>query len=161
MSDEEFEKIDSGASLTKPEQIGSLRIGHFLCIDGRPCKVVEMSTAKTGKHGSAKANIRGQDIFTLKMKEFIGPTSHNVDTPFVVNREYTVIDIEVENDIVSCTDENGELVDGIVMPKNNKELGDKLIKRWNEIQDNGEDKELIIMVTKAMGEEHITTFKEK
>lgn len=68
-----------------------------------------MSTAKTGKHGSAKANIRAQDIFTLRMKEFIGPTSHNVDTPFVVNKEYTVIDIDENEDKVTCTDSEGNM----------------------------------------------------
>lgn len=41
------------------------------------------------------------------------------------------------------------------------ELSNKLTKRWAEIQENGEDKELIVMATSAMGEQHITAIKEK
>ncbi len=33
-------------------------------IKGRPCKIVEMSTSKTGKHGHAKVNMVAIDIFT-------------------------------------------------------------------------------------------------
>mmetsp|Transcript_115967 Transcript_115967/g.249160 ORF Transcript_115967/g.249160 Transcript_115967/m.249160 type:complete len:163 (+) Transcript_115967:38-526(+) len=162
MSDEVFETIDTGASLTKPEAIGSLRIGHMLCIDNRPCKVIDMSTAKTGKHGSAKANIRAQDIFTQKMKEFIGPTSHNVDTPFVVNTEFLVIDIDQENDLISCTDLEGTLrEEGLPLPSKNEDLLKKLVKRWEEIQEKEEEKEIIVMATSAMGETHVTAFKEK
>jgi translation initiation factor 5A len=32
-------------------------------LKGQPCKVIEMTTSKTGKHGHAKANITGIDIF--------------------------------------------------------------------------------------------------
>ena len=34
--------------------------------DEYPCKVTAFSTAKPGKHGSAKAMITGKDIFTNK-----------------------------------------------------------------------------------------------
>lgn len=30
------------------------RKGSVIVVDGKPCKVVDMSTCKTGKHGSAK-----------------------------------------------------------------------------------------------------------
>ena len=35
-----------------------------MMIKGHPCKVVDVSHAKPGKHGAAKANIVGIDIFT-------------------------------------------------------------------------------------------------
>lgn len=31
-------------------------------ISGRPCKIVEMSTSKTGKHGHAKVHLVGIDV---------------------------------------------------------------------------------------------------
>ena len=40
--------------------------GGFVCIKGHPCKVIEITTSKTGKHGHAKANITAVDIFTNK-----------------------------------------------------------------------------------------------
>jgi len=35
-------------------------------IKGHPCKVVDVSHAKPGKHGAAKANIVGIDLFSNK-----------------------------------------------------------------------------------------------
>lgn len=44
----------SGASDTYPVQCSSLRKNGYVMIKGRPCKIMEMSTSKTGKHGHAK-----------------------------------------------------------------------------------------------------------
>lgn len=68
MSDQydDFEQVGSGASLTYPVQCSALRKNGFVCIKGFPCKIVEMSTSKTGKHGGAKVHLVGIDIFTGK-----------------------------------------------------------------------------------------------
>ena len=63
---------------------------RYVCIKGRPCKIVDYSTSKTGKHGHAKANIVGIDIFTNKKLEEMCPTSHNLDVPNVVRNEFQV-----------------------------------------------------------------------
>jgi len=54
-------------------------------LKGFPCKVIDYSTAKPGKHGSAKASIVGTDIFTGKKYEDSWPTSAGVMIP-TVNR---------------------------------------------------------------------------
>jgi hypothetical protein len=49
-----------------------------MCIKGKPCKVLSVSTSKTGKHGHAKCNFTAQDIFTGKKCEDIVPSTHSV-----------------------------------------------------------------------------------
>ena len=56
MSDEEhhdvhFESTDAGASKTFPQQAGTIRKSGHIVIKGRPCKVADVSTSKTGADG--------------------------------------------------------------------------------------------------------------
>ena len=54
--DDDFQQAGAGASETYPMQCSALRKNGFVCIKNRPCKIVEMSTSKTGKHGHAKVH---------------------------------------------------------------------------------------------------------
>lgn len=88
--DGDFEKGDSGSSLTYPQQCSALRKGGHVLLKGFPCKVVDMSTSKTGKHGHAKVHLVGIDIFTGKKYEDISPSTHNMEVPNVSRADYQV-----------------------------------------------------------------------
>lgn len=160
MADEEhhdvhFESTDAGASLTYPQQAGTVRKNGFCVIKSRPCKVVDVSTSKTGKHGHAKCNFVGIDIFTGKKYEDMMPSSHNMDVPNVSRIEYTLLDIS-DDGFVSLMDEGGNTVDHLQLPKGTDEL-EKLADQIRSEFDAG--KELVVTVLRAMGEEMICAVK--
>lgn len=93
-SDEEFHQNEGGASVI-PVKAGALRKGdHVVAKDQFPCKIVEVTTSKTGKHGHAKAHITCVDIFTNKKYEINEPTSHNLSQPIVTKNEYDLISLD-------------------------------------------------------------------
>ncbi|XP_004298403.1 PREDICTED: mitotic checkpoint protein bub3-like [Fragaria vesca subsp. vesca] len=155
MSDEEhhFEsKADAGASKTYPQQAGTIRKNGYIVIKNRPCKVVEVSTSKTGKHGHAKCHFVGIDIFTAKKLEDIVPSSHNCDVPHVNRTDYQLIDIS-EDGFVSLLTENGNTKDDLRLPTDDNLL--------TQIKDGfAEGKDLVVSVMSAMGEEQICALKD-
>merc|ERR1719411_406362 len=85
-------------------------------IKGHPCKVAEISTSKTGKHGHAKAHIVALDIFTSKKYEDLCPTSHNMEVPFVKRTEYQLLNADANTGEVSLLLESGETKDDLNLP---------------------------------------------
>jgi translation initiation factor 5A len=72
-------------------QCSALRKNGFVVIKNRPCKIVDMSTSKTGKHGHAKVHLVAIDIFTGKKLEELCPSTHNMDVPNVTRKEYQLV----------------------------------------------------------------------
>jgi len=160
MSDEDytFEKAAAGASLTYPAEAGSLRKNGHCMLKGNPCKIVEISVSKTGKHGHAKCHIVGIDIFTNKKYEDLCPSTHNMDVPNVNRVEYQLLDIDTDAGSVSVLLDNGDTKDDLNLPKdssgNYEEEADKLLAAFEE------GKSLLITVLVSMDKEKIVAFKE-
>jgi len=146
MSDEEetFEGASSGAAQTFPQQCSALRKNGFVVIKNRPCKIVEMSTSKTGKHGHAKVHMVAIDVFTGKKYEDICPSTHNMNVPHVIRKDYAFVDIE--DGFLSLMDESdSSMKDDLVIPDG--EIGDEIRKK----QESGDG--FVVTVMMAMGEE--------
>ncbi len=71
--------------------LGELKPGNYIIIDGEPCKIVEMSKAKTGKHGSAKAHVVAISLFTGAKKTMVAPVDTRVEVPIIDKRTGQVI----------------------------------------------------------------------
>merc|ERR1719410_2751340 len=124
LADCDVEKADAGSSLTYPQQCSALRKNGFVMIKDRPCKIVEMSTSKTGKHGHAKVHMVALDIFTGKKMEDICPSTHNMNVPNVSRKDYQFVDIEGE--FVSMMDDAGDTRDDLKCPEDS--VGDEIKK---------------------------------
>jgi len=147
-----FEGTDAGASTTFPMQCSALRKNGHVVIKNRPCKIVDMSTSKTGKHGHAKVHLVAIDIFTGKKLEELCPSTHNMDVPNVTRREYQLLDIS-QDDFLSLMKDDGDTKDDIKVPEG--DIGTKIIKLFKE-----EEKDTNVIILSAMGEELAVEAKE-
>lgn len=145
-----FETAESGASLTYPMQCSALRKNGHVVIKNRPCKIIEMTTSKTGKHGHAKVHLVGTDIFTNRKYEDLCPSTHNMNVPNVTRMDYALLDID--EGFLSLMLPDGSTKEDVKVPEG--ELGEKLEAEFEE------GKELMVSVVSAMGEEHCLSFKE-
>mmetsp|Transcript_116112 Transcript_116112/g.211232 ORF Transcript_116112/g.211232 Transcript_116112/m.211232 type:complete len:183 (-) Transcript_116112:98-646(-) len=96
-----FEQTVTGASHTYPAAAGTIRKGSYVMLKGHPCKVAEVATSKTGKHGHAKAMFLGFDIFTGKKYEESCQTSHTMQVPVVERSEYLLSGLDEASKQVS------------------------------------------------------------
>jgi len=148
MSDHEDEHhfesaAGAGASLTYPMQCSALRKNGHVVIKGRPCKIVDMSTSKTGKHGHAKVHLVAIDIFTGKKLEDLSPSTHNVDVPNVTRTELTLVNID--DGFLNLMTPDGTAKDDVKVPEG--DIGKQIAEDFEA------GKELLITVIAAMGEE--------
>merc|ERR1712139_190884 len=139
------------------------RKGSHLMIKEKPCKCVEVSTSKTGKHGHAKAHIVAIDIFTGKKYEDLCPSSHNLDVPFVKRTEYQLLTADESSGEVSLLLESGETKDDLNLPTfvqqgepsdDDKKLVAEILKAQEEAKGT-----IICAVLSACGEEKIVGVK--
>lgn len=60
-------------SLLAPVRVGTLRKGMYIQIRGRPCKIVQISVSKTGKHGHAKTALLLEDQSGARTTQIFTP----------------------------------------------------------------------------------------
>merc|ERR1719386_664980 len=124
-------------------------------IKGFPCKVIEVTTSKTGKHGHAKCHFIATDIFTGKKMEELVSSSHTVPVPFVKREEYTIMDMP-EDGTISFLTAGGEPKDDLNVPNETDEDKKNVEGMKKEFEDG---KTVIVIVQSACGREKIVSYR--
>lgn len=79
--------------MSKPVDLGTVKIGHYIIIDGEPCRVVEYEKSKPGKHGAAKARVVAIGVFDGTKKSIVSPVDAKIDVPLIEKRTGQIISI--------------------------------------------------------------------
>ena len=82
--------------LSKPVDVGSLKIGQYIVLENEPCKIVEYEHSKPGKHGAAKARIVAIGVFTNQKRNVISPVDGRLDVPLIEKKTGQVISVTGE-----------------------------------------------------------------
>lgn len=77
-----------------PIQASNVKKGTYCILKNRPCKVAEVRTSKTGKHGHAKANITGVCVLTGQKCNEVHPASHSLVEFKLEKVDFLVMSVE-------------------------------------------------------------------
>jgi translation initiation factor 5A len=72
--------------MSRPTDVGSLRVGGYMMIDGEPCRIVDIAKSKPGKHGAAKARIVAIGVFDNQKRQFVKSVDGSAEIPIVDKR---------------------------------------------------------------------------
>merc|ERR1711970_1208714 len=115
-ADFEIDSADAGAASEHQVEAGQIRKGGYIMIKGKACKVRDVSTSKTGKHGHAKCKFLAACIFTGATKEELCPATHGIDVPFVKKDDYMVNGIEEGGFLQLMNEEDGVCREDLQLP---------------------------------------------
>ena len=77
--------------MSKPMELRALRVGSYVIVDNEPCRIVDYTKSKPGKHGSAKARVVAIGVFDGAKRTFVKPVSAQVEVPIMEKRGGQVI----------------------------------------------------------------------
>jgi len=112
----EFETGDSGALKTELAEAGRMKPGSLIIMKEQfPCKVTAISTAKPGKHGSAKVIIIAKDVFTDKQYDETFPSGDMIPRPIIKKNEVTCIGYD-EDGVLQLIMPDGDIREDLKLP---------------------------------------------
>ena len=77
-------------------EIRTLKVGRYMAIDDDAYRILSISKSKPGKHGSAKARIELENLFTGQKRSHVGSVSDTVHVPLLEKGSATVTHIQGE-----------------------------------------------------------------
>lgn len=134
---------------TYPVTASSIKKGQHIVLGDHPCKIIEFSHSKTGKHGGIKVNLVGLDIFDGTKKIHIS-AGHDVLQGFdPIKKEFSLVD--VNDGYTTMMDERGNT-------RSDLKINDEGL--LSQILDAMEEAELIVITLSALGREEVISFKK-
>ena len=79
---------------TKQTEVRELDEGSYVMLDDAPCKINAYSTAKPGKHGSAKARVEAVGVFDGKKRSLSQPVDAKIWVPIINRKQGQVVSVQ-------------------------------------------------------------------
>jgi translation initiation factor 5A len=79
--------------MSRPVDVGELRVGGYMMIDGEPCRIVDIAKSKPGKHGAAKARIVAIGVFDNQKRQFVKSVDGGAEIPIIDKRAGQVFSV--------------------------------------------------------------------
>ncbi|MEM0167796.1 MAG: translation initiation factor IF-5A [Thermoplasmatales archaeon] len=75
------------------QEVREQKENKYILIDEEPCRIVEITTSKPGKHGEAKARIVAIGIFDNQKRSVVYPTKHKVKVPIIEKKTAQILSV--------------------------------------------------------------------
>ena len=75
-------------------EVRDLQEGGYVMIDDAACVINSYSTAKPGKHGSAKARIEARGVFDDKKRSLSQPVDAKIWVPIINRKQGQVVSVD-------------------------------------------------------------------
>jgi translation initiation factor 5A len=76
------------------KEVRELQEGNYVMIEDAACKINSYSTAKPGKHGSAKARIDARGVFDEKKRSLSQPVDAKIWVPIIGRKQGQIVSKE-------------------------------------------------------------------
>lgn len=151
MENSEYTTSESTCSIENRAPI-DVKIGNVALLKNKPCKIVDVSVFKTGKHGDAKYHFTGIDIFTNKKYEELYMCHHNMICPIVTRTNMKLLLITPDGYCQLFNEKTLELREDLCIL--DKQLLEKVLLKFEQ------NMEICVVVQSAMNYESIIDYKE-
>ena len=79
--------------MSKPSEVGAIKVGSYVLVDNEPCRIVDYTKSKPGKHGSAKARVVAIGVFDGVKRSFVKPVDAQIEVPIIEKRAGQIISL--------------------------------------------------------------------
>jgi translation initiation factor 5A len=107
-------------------EVRELQEGRYVLIDDVPSEISSYSTAKPGKHGSAKASIDAKGVFDAKKRSLSQPVDAKVWVPIIERKQGQVVNVGAPGEAQVMDLETYETITMSVPEEENLEADDEI-----------------------------------